>query len=65
MDVRRSPSLELFDKPNSGSMAVLPPAIGATPDDIHGVDYPPHSADCTNTQRHQVALSPACTDGMK
>jgi hypothetical protein len=53
MGVRRGPPLELFDKPDPGALTVLPPAIGASPDDIHGVDDPPHSADGTDAQRHQ------------
>ncbi len=50
---RRRPALELFDQPDSGASAVLPPAIWSSPDDIHGVDDPPHSADGTEGPRWQ------------
>jgi hypothetical protein len=43
----------LFDKPDPGALTVLPPAIGASPDDIHGVDDPPHNADGTDAHRWQ------------
>ena len=53
MGVRRRPALELFDQPDSGAWAILPPAIRPAPDDIHGVDDPPHNTDGTDLPRWQ------------
>jgi sigma-B regulation protein RsbQ len=48
MGVCRRPALELFDQSHSGARAILPPTIRSRPDDVHGVDNPPHSADGTD-----------------
>jgi sigma-B regulation protein RsbQ len=53
MGVCARPPLELFDEPDSRAMTVLPPAIRASPDDIHRVDDPPHNADGTDAHRWQ------------
>lgn len=51
--VRRRPAFELFDQPDSGAWAILPPGIRPGPDDVHGVDDPPHNADGTDLLRWQ------------
>jgi sigma-B regulation protein RsbQ len=51
--VCRRPALELFDQQASGAWAVLPPTIRSSPDDVHGVDDPPHVADGTEVRRWQ------------
>jgi sigma-B regulation protein RsbQ len=48
MGVCRCPALELLDQPDSGALAIFPPAIWPGPDDIHRVDNPPHNADRTD-----------------
>jgi sigma-B regulation protein RsbQ len=53
MGVRRSPPLELFDQPGSGTLTVFPPAIRSSPDDVHRVHDPPHGIDGTDTHRWQ------------
>ncbi len=48
MIARRRPAFQLFDEPDPGAFAVLPPAIWPGPDDIHRVDNPSHIADGTD-----------------
>ena len=68
MAVRRRPPFQLPDQPDPGALAVLPPAIRPTPDDVHRIDDPPHNTDgtdlhrwhyeCVNLQaRHNVRLA--------
>jgi sigma-B regulation protein RsbQ len=51
--VRRRPPVQLPDQPDPGASAVLPPAIRSSPDDVHGVDDPPHVANGTEVPRWQ------------
>jgi sigma-B regulation protein RsbQ len=53
MGVYRRPTLELIDQQDSGAWPVLPPTIRSHPDDVHGIDDPPHVADGTETPRWQ------------
>lgn len=47
MPFRRGPALEPAHQSGHRNPAVLPPAVRATADDVHGVDDPPHSSDGT------------------
>jgi len=51
--VLRRPPVELFDQPAPGTLAVPPPAIRPTADDVHRVDDPPHDTDGTDLRRWQ------------
>jgi sigma-B regulation protein RsbQ len=51
--VRLRPTVQLSDQPDPGALAVLPPAIRPTPNDVHRVDDPPHDTDGTALHRWQ------------